>query len=699
MKKNHTKDAASETLSVDQLLIELANANTDAEKSWISLQFNLGNQPDVVRNAVFAASVPHWFDQPMLEYLLESKFSKAEFESLVQLPYIERYDENSWNVHDKTRLLLLRHLSKLGNSIFKRFSRKSAAWARKRQAVSPIWTIEAVYHSVLAGENESADFFVQTAIRLLNSRRDTYLEILTQQMLEATDADLVSTDIIAWCWYFIASLDLIAGRIGESESAVERASAINAANPQLNAECKLLVGQIYMRRGRPRDALTQFERAGSKFREINQVVGQANSISCLGHALSHIARLDEARSHFEIAKSLFNRVGEAHGQANCEYWLGEVALYKGDYSDATKRFKVSEASYAKISDKFGVANCQLATGRLALEYMNFDGARKKFLEAYDGYSKRGSDLGVSNAYRELGDVAMHLRNFSEAEELYHKALKMSLCDGNRLGEANSLRSLGKINIERGDFDVALPWIRAAKKIYKENGYFFGEAFCEFYLAQIEDELDNFESALEAYVWLLGHPKSQGSPAVRSTVLAEIAQAYASRNNIERAESSIESAYQLHPSIAMLLIRFEINFQKRDVESAGEDLMLAEAINPSAPALLFSKGKFFLLKGELDKADGFFVESASKFSDEGDVLLWRALTSALLGGDYLPSLTEATERCARPSTLRRYLAQIQCFSTEIPSDFTSTVNESLIKLFNEKRAITARAASNLQLSDY
>ena len=44
------------------ILTRLNEAKTDEEREWLSLQFNMESVSETIRNAVWTAAIPHWFD-------------------------------------------------------------------------------------------------------------------------------------------------------------------------------------------------------------------------------------------------------------------------------------------------------------------------------------------------------------------------------------------------------------------------------------------------------------------------------------------------------------------------------------------------------------------------------------------------------------------------------------------------------------
>ena len=64
----------------DDLLARLQEAQSDEEREWIVLANLVQGLPQGMQMAVWAATIPHWFDKPFLQSLL-SEPEQAEFEA------------------------------------------------------------------------------------------------------------------------------------------------------------------------------------------------------------------------------------------------------------------------------------------------------------------------------------------------------------------------------------------------------------------------------------------------------------------------------------------------------------------------------------------------------------------------------------------------------------------------------------------
>ena len=144
----------------DDLLARLKGARDEAEKAWITLEFNLSGQTESIRNAVWAASVPHWFDRRFLNALLDEPLDEEECQALTGLPYIEAFEGRGWNVHERSRELLRARLWDRDRARYLLLSRRAADYCGGRGQREVFWRAETLYHRLITQEEGAAEEFI-----------------------------------------------------------------------------------------------------------------------------------------------------------------------------------------------------------------------------------------------------------------------------------------------------------------------------------------------------------------------------------------------------------------------------------------------------------------------------------------------------------------------------------------------------------
>jgi hypothetical protein len=119
----------------------------EADRAWI-------------KDALEAAAIPHWCDEPILAVLLEIslKDSARRLTQLRGLTVVEPFPargETAVNVHEAARLELRKQMAQQDKPRFRRLSSRAAESFRQDQA--PARQIEWIYHRLVEDPNAAAD--------------------------------------------------------------------------------------------------------------------------------------------------------------------------------------------------------------------------------------------------------------------------------------------------------------------------------------------------------------------------------------------------------------------------------------------------------------------------------------------------------------------------------------------------------------
>jgi tetratricopeptide (TPR) repeat protein len=314
----------------DELLRKLQNAESESAREWIALSFNLDTQAEIIREALSAASIPHWFNLSMLNSLVDSKLTEESFQELTNLPYVEEFPGYGWNIHEKTRLLLITDLISKDKNKFKIYSRKAASWCRKFYSAKMEWRAEACYLSLLSEERSSLETFIQTAANWLNQGQFTLVEALTRNILDAADNQWLSEKPAAWAWYFYGRVSSIFGKHSEANKHFARALSLSGNDKILKARATEHIGSMYIALSRLEKAEEYSNKALSLHRDLKSVSGEANCLLDLAMISAHSARYAEAKKLFLTAQKKYRDVKNHNGEANCKSGLADLLRILGE---------------------------------------------------------------------------------------------------------------------------------------------------------------------------------------------------------------------------------------------------------------------------------------------------------------------------------------------------------------------------------
>lgn len=511
------------------LLEQLQAAQSNEERAWITLQFNLDTQPVAVRKAVSAAAVLHWFDHEMLNFILETNLAEAEFHSLIALPYIEEFPGRGWNVHEKPRDLLRDKLWQEDQARYRKTSRRAAACCRKRNTTDPAWQVEAVYHALLAGERKAEQTFIDLGIELHNHFQYAALETLLRPVLNAVRVGRLGSRIAAWAKYRQARLDYIFSRNFDTNVALLQELAVDSGDLLLAANCIQVLGDLYLSlsefpkaRERYLEALSiyrsknyradeanciqglgsvhlrllelpqarkRFLEALRIYRNIKQRVGEANCIQGLGNVYEALLELPQARERYLEALRIYRDIGEHVGEANCIQSLGNIHAKLSELPQARQRYQEAQMIYRSIGERIGECNCINSLGLVAGEEGKLDEAQVYFADALQRASELALVAEEANCYSKIGCVFTINQRYPEAIAAYGKAIELSPDETHYTNRAEPYMHLG-------DFSAAQQDLEAAAALNPNYYYLhFNRGRLALWQGQAQASLEHFERAL------------------------------------------------------------------------------------------------------------------------------------------------------------------------------------------------------------
>jgi tetratricopeptide (TPR) repeat protein len=204
------------------------------------------------------------------------------------------------------------------------------------------------------------------------------------------------------------------------------------------ADALFRTGILALTRSDHDGAREALEHAQLLYEQVENVLGQANSIQSLGEIALRRSQHDDARKAFRHAQLLYEQVENVLGQANSIQSLGEIALWRSQHDDARKAYQRAQLLYEQIGEVLGQANCIQGLGHIALRRSQHDDARKAYQRAQLLYEQIGEVLGQANCIQGLGDIALDHSDYDDARNAYEKALALyvGISEPYSIGEAH-----------------------------------------------------------------------------------------------------------------------------------------------------------------------------------------------------------------------------------------------------------------------
>lgn len=421
---------------MNDLLASLRAARTEEEREWLVMKFSLESLDPAVREAVWAAAIPKWFDRDFLAALVsqpdDQEFAPV-FEKLLSSSFVESFPGRGYNIHERSRALLLKHLWNGEQSRYRELNKRAADYCARHDTNDAQWCIAELYHLLLSGEDSGVNKFVNQGIEWKNQFEHGKVEALARPMIVEFEAKRLNPRAGAWAHYFHASSDLVYARY----ESVRRNLDVALSND---------VGDLHLK---------------------------AISLELLGTVCFMQDEHDEARNNFDEAVKSYRENHDKLGEANCIYWLGEIHRMSTEWEEARQKHEEALKLYQEVENDVGLANCFLSLGLILLQLGDSSQAQEKTDEALRLFKLTGNKFGEADAIKSQGDILLHLDKLEDAGQRYEEALVLFRQLKYRLGEANSISRLGHLYFRMGRYDEAKTRTDEAIELYREMGDKYG----------------------------------------------------------------------------------------------------------------------------------------------------------------------------------------------------------------------------------
>ena len=310
------------------LLTALQAADSDEAREWIVIQFSLAGLESPIREAVWIAAIPHWFDQHWLAAVLDQSLEETRpiFERLITLSYIELFPERGYNVHERTRRLLLTHLWQDHPDRYRELTRRAMTYAERQDQTDVAWRIETIYHRLVAEPDSGGSHLVNTGWEWHNPPNFAYdkVEMLARAAREHADAGRLIPRSLGWTLFWEGLLDLDYQRFSSAKSKFLQIQTSAQLDPSLAADRAFRLGSVHQVLDEYEAARQRFDEALAIYRSIGDRLGEANCLRSLGQIHQSLNEYEAARQRFDEALAIYRSIGDRLGEANCLRWLANI---------------------------------------------------------------------------------------------------------------------------------------------------------------------------------------------------------------------------------------------------------------------------------------------------------------------------------------------------------------------------------------
>ena len=326
----------------EDILARLLAADSDEEREWLVLSLSLDNLPPTIRAAAWAAAIPHWFDQAFLNALLgDTPLSTADFQTLCDLSFVEPLPGRGYNVHERTRSLLLTRLWRDDPEQYQQLSRYAAIYCATQDQEDTAWRVEWIYHLQIVNPDEGAQQLQYNGWTWQNSPNFAYdkVELMARLAREHVDADRMAIRNQGWALFWEAHLDKLYSRNHAAREKLYKIEINPDIDPWLSANCIKALGDVHLRLDEYELARGQYQAALPLYREIGDRLGEANCIQALGDLYGAQKVVDLAVQTLQEAAERFRLLGLKSNEAGCFNSIGNLYGQEKQYQAAIDAYQ------------------------------------------------------------------------------------------------------------------------------------------------------------------------------------------------------------------------------------------------------------------------------------------------------------------------------------------------------------------------
>ncbi len=254
------------------------------------------------------------------------------------------------------------------------------------------------------------------------------------------------------------------------------------------------LGTVYIHQTEFDSALDQLKKALNIRRELEDLNGQASSLSNLGNVYLHKGKIDKGLENFQKSLEIFKKIGDKGDIAKLLLNLGNVYLRKGDLEKVYSNYQKSYDLFDEIGDKRGVI---LSLNNLGY-YYHMRGDIDTALDYYERSMEISKGKNLKNClalgHNNLALIYQDKGEKDRAKEHCRKSIQLWEDIGDKLQLVYPLSLLAKILGEEGKFKEGIKKAQKSLNISKDIDAKLERGMCHRILGMIYREKDESNQA-------------------------------------------------------------------------------------------------------------------------------------------------------------------------------------------------------------
>jgi tetratricopeptide (TPR) repeat protein len=462
-----------------------------------------------LRNLIIVASIFRWFTEELLQCVsqVDVKKLKILYRKLQDFSFVRVHTDGSLYIHDTVRSFIVGDLKAKDEEKYRTLNRTGAeyfdtALADAGKGSYPVGRIlqllrAKLYHTLCWDEAEGISLFYR-----LFKQQETYAGFSFKDSIlpEVAAFPFEKEENNKWSTFGISYQEINTGYWDTAQSKLETLLNESALDSRLQVEVQCALGELYIGRGRYRDALRLYEELlqqqkmneVSKF-EITRTLMQLSNVCAI---LNQYEKAEQfANEGIEICESHDDLPGEAW----LLYSLGTSYRLKGDIKKAVKFLQRSYRSFSELGDEYCIAFTRLHLGRVYTLDGQLEKAKRCLKKSREDFSQRiASKYDEANTILFLGNIYRFEGKWQKAEQCYHEALMIHEGMHSEREIAPLYGSLGIVSYKQGKRTQALEYLKKSYNMKLKQEYNRGRAITLLYFGDYYAEDNEWNKAIAAY---------------------------------------------------------------------------------------------------------------------------------------------------------------------------------------------------------
>jgi tetratricopeptide (TPR) repeat protein len=420
-----------------------------------------------------------------------------------------------------------------------------------------------------------------------------------------------------------------------TQPADPREQAAQQANEHLQR------AQAAQKQGSLPEAAAQLMIAADCFSRAGAPDKQAMILASAGDVWLRIGRPTEAMARFQEALPLAQAHGKPQHVAAIMSNIAVIHLEQGKEDVGKPMLEQAITLFRDSGDGVGLGSQLGNLGMFHLRRGEHAVARDYFTQAAEHFVNSGFAQGAAGILRMLGDLERREGQGDAARDQFEKALVLSRQAQDVAGEAASRRSLAQMHLADGNPHIALGHIEQSLTLHREAKDKAGECAALLDLGQAQCLIGQGEAGEASLQAALKLAQAIQAPDGQAAAWAALASRFSQTGNFANAEAALQQAASLYVQLrepfglaAARINLAQIQIQRGQWPGALENLrslpsMLPPQLLPSLqPSILAMEGQIAQLQGRLLDALKLMSDAAKGFEAAGRGRLWRSAQVAL-----------------------------------------------------------------------